>query len=44
MAIRQSLTHLSLDVSNVQVTGATNASVMTGISNFVHQKVKIEVQ
>ena len=44
MAIRQSLTYLSLDVHNVQETGATNVSVMTGISNFVHQTIKMEVQ
>lgn len=34
MAIRQSLTYVSLDVHNVQGTRATNVSVMTGISNL----------
>jgi len=44
MAIRQSLIYLSLDVRNVQGTGATNGSVMTGISNFAYQTLKMEVQ
>jgi hypothetical protein len=44
MVIRQSITHRSLDVRNMQGTGAINTSVMIGISNFVDQRMKMEVQ